>query len=140
LSVEVEVEATAPAASTRGPAAAPSARFRGVGAFGSVVGVRHYVVRFVDMLKRFVEFVCWIVSVYCFVMVIFVPSVYVIFVMVCGTVGVLHQSRVCWRRGAVDMQGYVFLAVCHYVGSCRSGFLGTGLFTNVAFAFNFIFR
>ena len=49
MGVEVEVEATAPVASTRGPAAATSARCCGVGVVGAVVGVRHFVLRFVDL-------------------------------------------------------------------------------------------
>ena len=115
LGVEVEVEATTPATSTRGRAAAPSAGCGGVGVVGAVVDA-NYVLRFVGMSKRFVEFIYWIVSVYCFVMVIVVPSVYIMFVMVCGTVGVLHKSRVCWRRGAVGMRDGVFLVVCRYAG------------------------
>jgi len=62
LGVEVEVEATASAASTRGPAAAPPARRCGVGVVGAVVGI-HVVLGFVGMSKLFVEFVCWILGV-----------------------------------------------------------------------------
>ena len=60
-------------------------------------------------------------------MVIVFPSVYIMFVMVCGAVGVLHQSRVCWRRGAVGMREGVFLAVYRYVGLCRSVFSVYGI-------------
>jgi hypothetical protein len=109
------MEAMTRATSSRGPAAAASAGCGGVGVVGADVGV-HYVLRFVDVSKRFVELFYWIVSAYCFVMVIVVPSVYIFFVMVCGTAGVLHQSRVCWRRGAVGMREGVFLAVCRSVG------------------------
>ena len=115
MGVEVQMEATTLVTSTRGAAAAPSAGRGGVGVVGAVVS-DHYVLRFVGMSKRFVEFICWIVSVYYFVNVIVVPSVYEIFVIVCGTVEVLHQSRVCWRRGAVGMREGVFLAVCRSVG------------------------
>jgi hypothetical protein len=140
LGIEVEVEATAPATSTRGPATAPSTRCRGVGVVGAVIGVCHNVVRFVYMLKRFVEFICWIVSVYCFVLVIVVPSVYITFVMVCRTVGVLHQSRVCWRQGPLACGKACFLRFVSMSVHVAVGFFVTGLFTTVAFAFHFIFR
>ena len=112
LGIEVEVEATAPATSTRGPAAAPSARCCGVGAVGAVVGVLHYVVRFVDMLKRFGLVISWVYNAFCFVMVILVMSVYICCVVVCGIVGALHRSRAGWWRGAVGIRKGVLLAVC----------------------------
>ena len=59
MGVEVEVEATASAASARGPATASPARRSGVGIVGAVVGVRHDVVSFGVMSKRVGLVSCW---------------------------------------------------------------------------------
>ena len=119
---EFEVEATAPAASTRGPAAVPSARCCGVGVVGAVVDVRHSVVRFVDMLNRYGLVISWVYNTVFFVMVIVVMSVYICFVVVCGTIGTLHRSHVGWWRGAACIRKGVFLAVCRSFGWSRSLF------------------
>ena len=103
------MEATASAASTRGPAAAPPARRSGVGVVGTVVCVRHYVVSFVDISKRFGLMTCWICSAVFVVMVIVVMSVYIFFVVVCGTVGVLHRSHVVRGEGSLVFGGVYFL-------------------------------
>jgi hypothetical protein len=116
------VEATAPTASTRGLAVAPSARCCGVGVVGADVGVRNCVVRFVDMSKRFGLVISWVYKAVCFVMVIVVMSVYICFVVVCGTIGTLHRSHVGWWRGAACIRKGVFLAVCRSFGWSRSLF------------------
>ena len=122
MGVEVKVEATTSDASTRGPSAAPSTRYNGVGVVGAVASVRHYVVRFVHMLKRFGLVTSWDCSAICFLMVIVVMSVYIFLVGVCGTVSTLHRSRVGWWRGVVGIQRGIFVAVFQYVGWGRSIF------------------
>ena len=74
------------------------------------------------MLKRFGLVIRWGYNAVCFVMVIVVLSFYILFVVVCGTVGALHRSRVGCRRGAVVIRKGVFLAVCRYVGWSRGKF------------------
>ena len=51
-----------------------------------------------------------------------VRPVYMIFVMVYKTVGVLHPSRVVRRRGAVGIWGGVFPAAYRYVDWGRNNF------------------
>jgi hypothetical protein len=55
-------------------------------------------------------------------MVIFATSVYILFVAVCGTVGVLHRSRVGWWRGVAGIRRGIFLGAFRCVGWGRSIF------------------
>ena len=56
----------------------------------------------------------------CFVMVVVSMSVYILSVAVCGTVGVVHWSRVGWFRGIDGSRRGIFLGVFRYVGWGRS--------------------
>ena len=49
-------------------------------------------------------------------MVVVAVSVYILFVAVCDTVGVVHRSRVVWCRGVVGIRRGIFLGVFRYVG------------------------
>ena len=55
-------------------------------------------------------------------MVIVTVPVYILIVAVCGTVGVMHRSRVGWCRGVVGIRRGIFLGVFRYVGWSRSIF------------------
>ena len=48
--------------------------------------------------------------------VVVAASVYVLFVAVCGTVGVVHRSRGGWCRGVADVLQGNFLGDFRYVG------------------------
>ncbi len=56
--------------------------------------------------------------------------VYIIFVVVCAAVGVVHRSRVVSRRGAVGIRKDGVSVVCCYVGWRR------GIFCWYVFVFN----
>ena len=49
-------------------------------------------------------------------------SVYIVFVTVCETVGVVHRSRVGWCRGFASVRRDIFLGAFRYVGWGRSIF------------------
>ena len=57
-----------------------------------------------------------------FVMVVVSVSVYILYVAVCMTVGVVHRSRVGWFRGIAGSRRGIFLGVFRYVGWNRSIF------------------
>ena len=116
MGVEVEVKSTSSAAHTGGPAAAPPAKRSGVRVVVAVVGARHYVTSFGDLSKRFGSVFCWYRSAIFVVMVVVAVSVYILFVAVCGTVGVEHRSRVGWWRGVAGDRRGIFLGVFRYDG------------------------
>ena len=49
-------------------------------------------------------------------MIVVADSVYVLFVAVCGAVGVVHRSRVGWCRGVAGVLRGDFLGVFRHVG------------------------
>ena len=57
-----------------------------------------------------------------FVVVVVAASVYILFVAVCGAVGVAHRSRGGWCRGVADVRRGDFLGNFRYVGWGRSIF------------------
>ncbi len=64
---------------------------------------------------------------------IVVRPVYIIVVVACTAVGVVHRSRAVSRRGAVSIRKDGVTAVCCYV-SWRCGFfVGTYLFLTIVF-------
>ena len=122
FNVEVEVKPASSAASTGGPAAAPFARYNGVRVVVAVVGVRHYVASFGVMSRRFGLMSCWNTSAILVVMVVVAMSVYILFIAVRGTAGIVHRSRVGWCRGVVGIRRSNSLEGFRYVGWCRSIF------------------
>ena len=73
-------------------------------------------------------------------MIVVAVSVYVLFVAVCGTVGVVHRSRVVWCRGVDGVWRGDFLGVFRYVGWGHIIFIRYVSFFSVAFSFNLSFR
>ena len=69
-------------------------------------------------------------------MVIVAASVYILFVAVCGTVGVLHRSRVGWWRGVAG----IFLGSFGVSVAVALYFIGTRVFLIVEISFNLNFR
>ena len=55
-------------------------------------------------------------------MVVVAASVYILFVAMCGTIGVVHRSSGGWCRGVVGVRRVDFLGDFRYVGWGRSIF------------------
>ena len=113
----IEVEVASAGARAIGTAAAASpARRIGIGVVVTVVGRRHFVV-VVGMVSNIVEFVFGRSSGRMqFVMVIVGESDYILFAPSRGVVGVVHRSRVGWRRGFAGIRSGIFLGGFRNVG------------------------
>jgi hypothetical protein len=122
LGAYVEVEAYALGSAARGMVSPFASLPNSVVIGGAVIVVSHFFVSLVVIFRRF-DWVClWVVSAIRFVMMFVVRLVYILFVVLCKTVGVWHRSRVVWRRGAVDVRGEVLTAVNRNVGWGRGSF------------------
>ena len=86
-----------------------------------VVVVRNFVEDRVGFLGRFSRDYRRF-NVNCFVMVFVVRPFYIMFVVVCDTVGALHRSRVVSRRGAIAIWRVVVSTCYRYVCWGRNSF------------------
>jgi len=97
------VEATSPAAASRGSATASALGAWGVG-MGAVVFIRHIYRGRVGRF-RYNGWFSYQVVTFCFLVMCSGCPIYVFFAMVSATVGAVHRSRVVCRRDAVGVRG-----------------------------------